>query len=160
MKNCFNAGKVLCSVLVLGCMWLAGCGGEAEEGMAASDAVSGEAKTGGVQEGISENREKIRDLQSSQENIFSYSDGYPVGLQFYQGDVVQFRRLDKTQYTLVDGQIEAESDYAADIYLDRADGSSRNRYGRGYRGGRRDQRSRPWDTAGRCQGKAGPCLCH
>ena len=124
MKNCFNAGKVLCSVLVLGCMWLAGCGGEAEERVAAGDAVSGEAKTGGVQEGISENREKIRDLQSSQENIFSYSDGYPVGLQFYQGDVVQFRLLDKTQYTLVDGQIEAESDYVADIYLDRADGSS------------------------------------
>lgn len=31
MKNCFNAGKILCSVLVLGCMWLAGCGGETEE---------------------------------------------------------------------------------------------------------------------------------
>lgn len=82
MKACFNAGKALCSILVLGCIWLAGCGGEAEESVAVNDAVSSEAEIGGVQEGISENREKVRDIQSSQENIFSYSDGYTVGLQF------------------------------------------------------------------------------
>ncbi|HBA46590.1 MAG TPA: hypothetical protein DCZ91_02070 [Lachnospiraceae bacterium] len=124
MKACFNAGKALCSILVLGCMWLAGCGEEAEDSVAVSDTVSGEAGAGGVQEGVSDKRENIRDIQSSQENIFSNSDGYTVGLQFYQGDVIQFRLVDKTQYTWKDGQIEAVSDYAADIYLDRADGNS------------------------------------
>lgn len=125
MKACFNAGKALCSVLALGCIWLAGCGGEAEESVAVSDAVSGEAEAGGVQEGISEDRTGVMELQSSRESIFSDSDGYAVGLQFYQGDVIQFRMVDKTQYTWKDGQVETVSDKVADIYLDRADGNSR-----------------------------------
>lgn len=116
--------RILCGLLLLGCMWLAGCGGKEGEGIFGSSVVSDPDETAGEQSGTSKDREAVKELQSEWESLFPESEGNILGLQFYQGEVVRFRMADKTGISGEDGGAQEVSVYASDVYLDRADGSS------------------------------------
>lgn len=92
-------------LLMLGCMCLAGCSRK-EGGNPAGDSGGGSA----VQE-ESDGRGDVRELSFVEEALFQEKEGYILGIQFFQGEAIQLRCVNA-------------AGASADIYLDRADGSS------------------------------------
>ena len=90
---------------MLGCMCLAGCSGK-EGGNSAGDSVGGS-----TAQKESDSRDNPRELSVVEEALFPEKEGYILGIQFFQGEAIQLRCVD------VAGA-------SADLYLDRADGSS------------------------------------
>ncbi len=133
MKGWFGAGirRMLCGVLALGCLGLAGCSREAEWDTAGegTGAVGSLSEGAGTHEASREenggSREKVGsgDLQSDSEDIFGQKEGRVIGLQYFQGEALRFRLVDKFGHTWTSKGTPV-LDTSADIYLDREDGSS------------------------------------
>lgn len=107
--------KLFFFLSMLGCICLAGCGGKEEENPSAErEGGSKEAGASGGQE-ESEDRAGARELTFAEEVLFPKKEGHILGIQFFQGEAVQLRCVDS---------FGASGGRTADIYLDRADGSS------------------------------------
>lgn len=102
--------KIFLLMALLGCICLAGCGGK--EGTNPSVDSAGGSKEAGASGGQErpDGRVRARELSAEEETLFPKKEGYTLGIQFFQGEAVRLRCVGETG--------------AADIYLDKADGSS------------------------------------
>lgn len=129
MKRAFGVVKIILLVLALGCTGGCGKGKEGEVPAGAADESTAEnrgSRESAAREGTGIG---VSDIQARMDWLWllesdeEYSN--TVGLQFYQGEAVRFKAIDRTQYTWTEeGGLTALSDPKADIYLEREDGAS------------------------------------
>lgn len=137
MRRATFIKKMLFLTALFGCICLAGCGGKegkdsagesegsfkeagtsnGKEGENPSGEKEGDSKEVGAsgRQGESDSRDSAGELTVAEEVLFPEKEGYILGIQFFQGEAVQLRCVDSAGAS--DGR-------TADIYLDRADGSS------------------------------------